>query len=852
HTDDRCHEPRALGWTSRTSALFECLKLRRMLFKRESKTWAPLLMMVLIHAGVFSFSYLMGINGLPISISQGCSIHAACFCVFLAIYHSSTKAMPASETRASESAHAHASEAPAGNAMALAPTEQPPSAQKNQGEAAEWMEDDANAQSSQGTMNSSTIISTSSSHPLCFTQQHCRSTPLSSSLGSSKAVALRTRQEMHEHNAFVSKLSQSSKTAHFLQAAYRLAVKVDGDCHPDHVPRGAMADLQNRLQKYQRLIPAEPPAVRAGCVVIGFGSVPCSQGSVEDMKRETGAEAKEWALEHGLLLTDEVLSVQACRQSSWVSTSAGLQDGYSTQHSIFVRKPFLEISPSSPEEGASCAFDLTLIAQDPSHLELRGWSAAAGAPEEVQKRSLCLLATCNGEYVGVSVKQRSCISNGEWSGQVQVSLPAAMLATANLNPKVLVLELWASGSLVCSHSAVLLPVTGVLAELKEVVGSSCEDSSVFVRDLVVFLHFQAACSSVLEEGQHGHGAIGRTEGWPDPADNEVLLMREVGESLFEYSLESGMCTLAGLLQRVLASRPFPPSPACKWPDTFTPAAEQHVDSTPASQEQHDHVHHSPNAVCQEQQNERVRHSSDATPEPQPRRAEHSASPSRFPTPAALIAAATSCGKQAMLAAVSAWPETTQEEEFRAWKSLQNAGLAHSCCVIQVLLVGLGAPRRWYESEGWEGTAIVLEEVAYLYPVLPAYLLGALFIYRAGSYTELFVAAITALRAFSTLILGLGVVPIPPVFLPLLKWRFEVLVECLMWSAFEQVRMSWLIPLRILLTIGIGGFYQRSGVVSPYAQAILLNACCVLASKAIDNHFRHLYARAQSAKRVKAD
>lgn len=124
---------------------------------------------------------------------------------------------------------------------------------------------------------------------------------------------------------------------------------------------------------------------------------------------------------------------------------------------------------------------------------------------------------------------------------------------ANLYPKKLVLELWAGGKLACSYAAVVVPscYNGALMELlmgDEAGREQEEGSAVFVRDLVMWMHFfiQATSrSGAAEEGQlvltdtFGKDSAGQA------VDKEGELMMAVGLDPLGYCLGQGMYTLAG-------------------------------------------------------------------------------------------------------------------------------------------------------------------------------------------------------------------------------------------------------------------------------------------------------------------
>mmetsp|Transcript_24800 Transcript_24800/g.67562 ORF Transcript_24800/g.67562 Transcript_24800/m.67562 type:complete len:1116 (-) Transcript_24800:1623-4970(-) len=786
--------------------------------------------------------------------------------------------------------------------MQLAPAKQEQATR--QGEGAPWNGSDISAGStSKSRISSGSISSISSSKP---TQQHLRSiAPASPLVPRASVDSLKARTEMPRQTAYISKRSQprssgSGTTRHSRHTACRVAVKVAGHCHPDNLPAGAIQSLQDHLGRSRRLMPAESPAVRAGCLVVSYGVVPCSQDcTLQQMRDELVAVAKEWTHKHGLLSSGEegLLNVQACCQSSWGSISTNLGLDCPPEHAILVPQPFLETIPSGLEQEVFCAFNLTLIA--PPHFELRGWHGAADAPEDlpddVKSRSLCLLASLDGQFLGTSVEQRSNNSNGEVSVQVRVSLPETMRDAATLHLKMLVLELWAVGTLVCSYAALLLPSlhAGALAELQgwaDQAERSQEERSTFVRDLVDWMHFHTTCSNALVEGQQGMADM-CIEGSAEQADEEVQDMLEVGMDLLAHCLGQGMSTLAGVLLNALASPPFsiPPS---NLPDTLTPAAEQLADA-PVCQ-QHNRQQHSPFPdpgldSSPAEQPEAVQQPQDACKKgcppsssalvhqsllphypadvlsSNPTTWSHpgtpaagggsscptpSAPPSSAPAPAPPAASTAACNRQASKSAVASVSlETAREEEFLAWKDLQIAPMASYWCKIKVLFFVAGVLRRWFASKGLEGKAAVIAELASFTPLVTTYAVGALFIGKAGFCTELILAAIFAARACFCVLVGLGVVPIPAMLLPIMNLRVEVLVEVLMMSVVEQVRMAWMFPLRLMLTIGFGLLYSHLGMVAPWCQAALLNACCLAVAKVMDLRYRRLHTLALSNARA---
>eukprot|EP00967_Tisochrysis_lutea_P005472 scaffold6544_cov20-Tisochrysis_lutea.AAC.4 len=150
-----------------------------------------------------------------------------------------------------------------------------------------------------------------------------------------------------------------------------------------------------------------------------------------------------------------------------------------------------------------------------------------------------------------------------------------MLDTAAPRLKVLVLELWAAGALVCSHSAVLLPsvYAGALSELQHWVSpvdSMPHDTKAgfwdhavphdkeasweaFMSDLVHWLHFRALVASGqvqdgegLSEQEQAVVTFGQqVQEGQEPLEQQLVLMAGVGRDLLEHSLDRSMAEVAG-------------------------------------------------------------------------------------------------------------------------------------------------------------------------------------------------------------------------------------------------------------------------------------------------------------------
>ncbi|KAF5843808.1 hypothetical protein DUNSADRAFT_5045 [Dunaliella salina] len=664
--------------------------------------------------------------------------------------------------------------------------------------------------------------------------------------------------KLHEHHG-----SGAASTEQFVQAACRFAVKVNGPSLPGNVPSAAVTQLQQRLSRYQRLMSAEPPAMRAGCLVVSYGAL-LEQSSLPDMSKEAVAVGQAWAEEHGLLLGEEDrLTVQACRQSSWSSSHALYGQPFPPEHSIIMHEPFIEASPPDPNEKCTCTFDLTLIA--PAHFELRGWHGAADAPEELpnKDRSLCLLASIDGPHVRTHVEQRSMGSLGERHVQVRVSF-AGVFDAVSSSPKVLVLELWASGALVCSYSAMCLPslYAGAQREMHDWIdhiGSNrAEESAMFMRDLVVWMYHQANIATF-------------TSADDDESQHQLALLATVGMDLLGHSLQHGMSALAGLLLNGLISAALytPPSdqPTCgeapasghtdnNTREVQTPSA---VSVPVANPEEHPRrevaqlrkvASNESNPPCLarvlQQQQQQLQGSAD-TPVPDSAHICLSAS-----TSAASTSHPAEDGTEADASRSSrgGLPEASPpgEAEYRAWSNAQVSKLAKTWCRVWVLNISLGVGRAWTRGRP------PLLELSSWGVMLLVYTLGALFIRPGCPRTEIILAAITIARVAYGTMIGTGLVPLSSSLALVFHHRIEACIEAFMMPVMERVRLSWALPLRALLTISVALMYMRLDFPWPVAQSVLVNLCGLGVTAAIECRERRLYlsSRLHAKKQACAD
>eukprot|EP00967_Tisochrysis_lutea_P008071 scaffold9638_cov20-Tisochrysis_lutea.AAC.1 len=142
----------------------------------------------------------------------------------------------------------------------------------------------------------------------------------------------------------------------------------------------------------------------------------------------------------------------ACRSTYWDSALDGQP---SPVYCMAVHTPFLVPNPDSSTPASStqeqpfqqqdnhaetgqamrkqghAEFELTIYAPN-TDLELRGWQGSTDAPEDlpdaVKSRSLCLLATLGGQFLGVTVKEERPSRNEERVVQVRVCTSSIFVA----------------------------------------------------------------------------------------------------------------------------------------------------------------------------------------------------------------------------------------------------------------------------------------------------------------------------------------------------------------------------------------------------------------------------------------
>ncbi|KAF5834886.1 hypothetical protein DUNSADRAFT_8190 [Dunaliella salina] len=661
-----------------------------------------------------------------------------------------------------------------------------------------------------------------------------------------RAVAdmLRAKADVSKRPPYVSKITQPRSpqtTAHYLRAACRLAVKINGPA-PDAVPRGSLANFQAALERYQGWMHVDSPSVRAGCLVISFGAVPCGQGcTLQQLKDGALAVASEWARQHGLLPPGEdgLLTVQACPSPHGDSAL----DGQSSEYSIAMHSPFLipkleKCDPASstqkqslqqqqvdqnghsgngqaPEHAlgkeAFCEFELTIHA--PPEFQLRGWQGAEDAPES-KSRSLCLLATLNGQFLGVTVKEESQCKVGERVVQVCIGLPAD---TSTSCLQAMMLELWAAGTLVCSCSAVLVTpcLAGAAAAAQsELQGWAAADPTSallegcgpFMQDLVTWLHFQACCQEQQQQQQEIGERAARDAVLSDTMQQQLGLMKDVGMDLLDFSLSQSMPAVAGWILECFAAFPFCINPTALQDALLT----AHPGDQPVPDALSKESHEDQQGVPLTGTSQSSSHFNGNL---------HSYPTHAVPVPSTVCAAAPQNTLSSVLTRLNSAPLAVscklapvvkglfpaqlfreEDADYRAWSNAHVACLARHWCWVWVISPFLGALRMALMRR-----VPPLREVCSWTPVLLGYTAGAFMIKPGSRHSEVILVVITLLRICFSFMLGIGILPLSETNkLLLLGWRAEVLSEVIMMSVMERVRLSWTVPLRALLTGDNGG------------------------------------------------
>eukprot|EP00983_Pelagomonas_calceolata_P095803 1158053-Pelagomonas_calceolata.AAC.1 len=131
-----------------------------------------------------------------------------------------------------------------------------------------------------------------------------------------------------------------------------------------------------------------------------------------------------------LVLSPDGFNPSSSTQKQQQNDHADIEDALSGQGHVGRQPP-----ECIQEQTALCGFELTIRAPD-TDLELRGWQSAADAPEDLpgaaKSRSLCLLASLNGQFLGVTGNEENLKANGERVAQVRGCTSFLFIVAASL------------------------------------------------------------------------------------------------------------------------------------------------------------------------------------------------------------------------------------------------------------------------------------------------------------------------------------------------------------------------------------------------------------------------------------
>mmetsp|Transcript_11645 Transcript_11645/g.30468 ORF Transcript_11645/g.30468 Transcript_11645/m.30468 type:complete len:171 (+) Transcript_11645:376-888(+) len=126
--------------------------------------------------------------------------------------------------------------------------------------------------------------------------------------------------------------------------------------------------------------------------------------------------------------------------------------------------------------------------------------------------------------------------------------------------------------------------------------------------------------------------------------------------------------------------------------------------------------------------------------------------------------------------------------------------------------------------------------------LPGYLLGYLALKWAPQHSEVVVCALMCCRCCTLLAFGSSWTAGATMFRFFVNLRLEIAAEAVLMSVLEEVRMSWLVPLRFALFCSYALAYTRMGKSCPWGQAAILNFSCVAVRFAAERRLRNLYSQ----------
>ncbi|KAF5830054.1 hypothetical protein DUNSADRAFT_15073 [Dunaliella salina] len=178
----------------------------------------------------------------------------------------------------------------------------------------------------------------------------------------------------------------------------------------------------------------------------------------------------------------------------------------------------------------------------------------------------------------------------------------------------------------------------------------------------------------------------------------------------------------------------------------------------------------------------------------------------------------------------------REAEFRAWLNMQVASMTLCWCTFQTLNCMAGMIRVGIAG----GLGAFLYELCGYGTFFLAYAFGALMIWKAPQHTEAVCVGIVVCRALGCLMQGMGWLPIITSICTNTGLNLDAVVQILLMSTMEQVRVPWMMPLRALMVVCYGLWYTQAGKLRPWTRAVILNACGLAVNVTLDMRYRHLY------------
>mmetsp|Transcript_8849 Transcript_8849/g.23854 ORF Transcript_8849/g.23854 Transcript_8849/m.23854 type:complete len:112 (+) Transcript_8849:2-337(+) len=88
---------------------------------------------------------------------------------------------------------------------------------------------------------------------------------------------------------------------------------------------------------------------------------------------------------------------------------------------------------------------------------------------------------------------------------------------------------------------------------------------------------------------------------------------------------------------------------------------------------------------------------------------------------------------------------------------------------------------------------------------------------------------------------MGWLPIITSIRIVLGLNLDAVVDILLMSSMEQVRVRWMMPLRLLMVVCYSFWYMQAGKQHPWIRAAAVSACGFAVNVALDMRYRHLFS-----------